>query len=880
MLRKLSTNFKPNKRSAYWTVLCVLLSFAAMVVSSYLFSADIELKHLEDESDLVFAGAQVQLFADLQEFESLFSIISETIRYRIVEGAEFDDIKHYITDMTNYSRDLGDMADLVAVFGMFDVFGGEGFNGKEPDFDWAALEGWDPTARPWYSAAVEANGEVASTEPYSDVVTGAYAFTFARAIFDADGNRLAIICVDIEIERMYDFVYNRYANSEHELILFDSDLVIMAHSGGHHKGEYLGDITCELVGVLDELVQTGTVNHYRYTNHDGTSRAVSVRKLDNGWYLGVSILADKYHSNLDEMRLFLIALGAGLSLVLSGILLSLVSERNKAEEHSQILLDAMPLGANFWDKSGNNIATNEATVKLFKLKNQAEYLARFDDLSPETQPDGELSEYKRHKVVNQAFEEGYCRFEWMHQDLVGELIPCEITLVRVPYKGDFIVTGYTRDLREQKEMERSKEASEAASNAKSVFLATVSHEIRTPMNTILGITEIQLQKDTHTPEVEEVLNQICDAGNLLLNIINDILDFSKIEAGMLDIVNVKYDVPSLVNDSIKLNYVRYESKPIKFIVNLDSETPLQFFGDEFRIKQVLNNLLSNAFKYTERGEVELYVTAVSTASVEENATEDDFILVLRVTDTGVGMNAKQLEQLFVEFMRFSDNRIAGTGLGMSITQRLVNAMNGEITVDSTPGEGSVFTVRLPQKRIGTDVCGKHITAKFLDFDFRNAQHTKKLRIVHEYMPYGSVLVVDDVSSNLLVAKGMLLPYGLKIQTVSSGKEALRLIEGGKVYDVIFMDHMMPEMDGIETVKLIRERGYKGWIGALTANAMVGQADVFLKNGFDFFLSKPIDSRELNNVLNEFILKRQPREVVEAARRQLTKDNGQRAIDEQ
>jgi len=413
------------------------------------------------------------------------------------------------------------------------------------------------------------------------------------------------------------------------------------------------------------------------------------------------------------------------------------------------------------------------------------------------------------------------------------------------------------------ELIAAKEYAEHSSQYKSAFLAVMSHEIRTPMNAILGITEIQLRDEILTPETEEAFQKIYESGDLLLNIINDILDLSKIEAGKLELIPVKYDIPSLVNDTAQLIRLRYESKPIEFILLVDENTPIEMFGDELRIKQVLNNILSNAFKYTDQGTVELSIYS-------ENSESENIMVVFRVSDTGQGMTEEQIKKLYDEYTRFNveaNRTTVGTGLGMSITQRLVSLMNGEMTVESEVGKGSVFTVRIPQTRIGTAVCGLELAENLKKFRFQSTAITKKTQFLREYMPYGTVLVVDDVESNIYVAKGMLSPYGLNIDVVYSGFDAIDKIKSGNIYDIIFMDHMMPKMDGIEAVKIIRESGYTGSIIALTANALIGREEMFLSNGFDGFISKPIDSRELNLVLNDLIKNKQPREVIEAARRE-------------
>jgi signal transduction histidine kinase/DNA-binding response OmpR family regulator len=409
----------------------------------------------------------------------------------------------------------------------------------------------------------------------------------------------------------------------------------------------------------------------------------------------------------------------------------------------------------------------------------------------------------------------------------------------------------------------AKEQAIKANNAKSNFLAKMSHEIRTPMNAILGITEIQLQNKNIPDYIGEALGKINNSGYLLLGIINNILDMSKIESGKLELSLGGYDVPSLVNDTVHLNVVLYDSKQIDLTLDVDENIPSRLLGDELRIKQILNNLLSNAYKYTDEGEISLSISA------EYQEDPSMVTLVFRIADTGQGMTKEQLNKLFDEFTRFNtdvNSKVEGTGLGLSITKQLVVLMCGKIDVESELGKGSVFTVRLPQKIDGDGVLGKEMAEKLKNFRSSDLSQTeKKAQIVCEYMPYGKVLVVDDVDTNLYVAQGLMSPYGLTIETAKSGFEMIEKIKSGTVYDIIFLDHFMPKMDGIEAAKIIREMGYTNPIIALTANAIVGQAEVFTKNGFDGFISKPIDIRELNNTLNKLVRDKYPTEAVEAAR---------------
>ncbi|GBU24163.1 aerobic respiration control sensor protein ArcB [Fibrobacteria bacterium R8-3-H12] len=412
----------------------------------------------------------------------------------------------------------------------------------------------------------------------------------------------------------------------------------------------------------------------------------------------------------------------------------------------------------------------------------------------------------------------------------------------------------------------AKEKADLKNRQKSHFLATMSHEIRTPMNAILGIAEIQLQDDSLPPSLKEAFYKISNSGDLLLGIINDILDMSKIEAGKLELTSARYDIPSLINDIVQLNVLYFESKPIEFKLSVDENIPLSLIGDELRIKQVLNNLLSNAFKYTDKGEVSLTVNADYTLREGKPYAS----LIFCVSDTGQGMTPEQIRKLGGEYYRFNmeaNRTTTGTGLGMNIAMKLIQMMDGKISVESKPGKGTTVTVRLPQKIDDSipGTIGKEIVENLRRFRLDNVRQMKKTsQIVREYMPYGKVLIVDDVESNLYVAQGLMAPYGLSIETASSGFEAVDIIKGGAVFDIIFMDHFMPKMDGIEAAKIIRQIGYGHPIVALTANALTGQADIFMKVGFDGFISKPIDIRQLNATLNKFIRSRHPPEVVKEA----------------
>jgi len=535
-------------------------------------------------------------------------------------------------------------------------------------------------------------------------------------------------------------------------------------------------------------------------------------------------------------------------------------------EDLKTILNMLPVGVNIMTMGDASLLfANKAALDLFGCTSIEQAVGHCAlEFMPETQPNGA----KTANVIAEYFQRESGTEEMQCVRLNGESFIGRIHFIsnyRGTHSSLVVIEDTTAEKEYQDKLRNIALQEQEANQLKGRFLATMSHEIRTPMNAILGIMEIQLQNENNPPETKDAFEKIYESGNLLLNIINDILDFSKIAEGKMEIVPFRYDIPSLINDTAQLNYLRCESKPIKFIISVDADTPLELLGDELRIKQILNNLLSNAFKYTSEGEIELSVFCEPSEGQSE-----DVILVFRIRDTGQGISQEHIGRLFEEYTRFNRDlnyTVTGTGLGLSITKNLVNLMDGVISVESQHGKGSVFTVRLPQKRVGETVCGEENVRSLREFNFRSTAITKKAQIMREYMPYGSVLVVDDVKSNLFVASGLLSPYGLQIDAISSGIQAIEKIKTGNEYDVIFMDHMMPVMDGVEATRTIRGMGYNRPIIALTANALAGQAEMFMQNGFDGFIPKPIDSRKLDAVLNEFIRDKKPPEIVEAARRE-------------
>ena len=409
--------------------------------------------------------------------------------------------------------------------------------------------------------------------------------------------------------------------------------------------------------------------------------------------------------------------------------------------------------------------------------------------------------------------------------------------------------------------QHEKEKAEASSKAKDDFLAKMSHEIRTPMNAITGMAELLLRGDL--PDTARIYAQdIRQASNNLVAIINDVLDFSKIESGKMDIIPVRYHLSSLINDTINIIRIRLMEKQIQFNLDIDKSIPNNLIGDEVRIRQILINLLSNAVKYTDQGFITLSIKI-------KEITEKQIWLIASVSDSGKGIKPEDRIKLFGDFVRVDTKEnqgIEGTGLGLAIAKRLCVAMGGDITVESEYGKGSVFTVVIPQN---INIKGNELYPddNNLIFNGHGNYFTIKFKL-----PSARILVVDDISANLKVAEGLLSPYEAVIDMCLSGEEAIELIRNNS-YDLVFMDHMMPEMNGVDTVAQIRtrEKKLKLPIIALTANAVSGMKEMFLKNGFDDFLAKPIDIIKLEDILDKWIPEKKKEQITESKKRKIIFD---------
>ena len=503
----------------------------------------------------------------------------------------------------------------------------------------------------------------------------------------------------------------------------------------------------------------------------------------------------------------------------------------------------------FVDYTGKIIYYNESFRKFFHLENE-EVLGEhkfYENIMTEKSMDEAITLVKANDLYEGAFPA---------KTLDGKKsLDIRYTVIRDHFGETRCVMNVINDVTDAQKLllsleeqtalaEENRVAAEQANQAKGDFLANMSHEIRTPMNAILGMNEMVMREEI-SPKAAQYSQDIHNAGQTLLAIINDILDFSKIESGKMEIVPVTYELSSLLNDVLNMVSKKVSDKGLKLETDVLPDIPHQLYGDEIRIRQIVLNLINNAVKYTEEGTVTLKVEY-------EKRGEKEIELQIAVIDTGIGIREEDVDKLFNSFQRVdmsANRKIEGTGLGLAITRQLAEQMNGFVRVESVYGQGSTFRVSLPQTVTDDAPIGDfasistsaHRADKSDDFTFT--------------APNARILIVDDNKVNLVVARGLIKETQIRIDTVMSGEEALEKIKTNK-YNIILLDHMMPVMDGMETMARMKNQeenaSRDAVVIALTANAISGSRERYIAAGFEDYLSKPINAQRYKEMVYRYL----------------------------
>ncbi|MDR1689707.1 MAG: response regulator [Clostridiales bacterium] len=821
---KIINIFKSTKQQ-----MLVVASFAVMTVVCCLYVNAIvkEQSRANNESSIYVAELEIQNWLSNAE-TALNDIIILAEEAYAAEGSAAN-VEQALTQWDIKTESNTDtIKTITAVYG---AIGGEYVDGDlwDPDTE------YDFYSRPWYAGAKSERGHVSYTDIYTSYFSERPVISISKEFYAADGQAIGVLAVDLDIDYILEYVNTLNISSNGYGLLLNRDLEVLAH----HNSEMLGRSFFEFTGsdrVYSELQSKGYVTENRIINYRGQQCVVYMRRLFNEWCLAIITPRGSYFRNVYTITVLMSALAVGLSVILCYVLTRLAKQRDRSELESL---------------------------------------------------------------------------------------------------------------------------------SKTTFLARISHEIRTPMNTIAGMNELILRKDI-APDVYENAINIKHASDSLLSIINDLLDYSKLESGNLDIAGSSYLFASLINDVISIIRMRLTDKPVHFIANVDSSIPYELIGDEARLRQVLLNLLSNAVKYTSKGCISI------TACAEVDEAKGECNLIFEISDSGIGIKEEYQGKIFGNYVNpdiDSSVVIHGAGLGLAITKSLCDAMGGSVSVYSKYGEGSTFTVTIPQKvsnfqafaqisepenkdtlvyepisvYANSVVCSidnlgisatlatdesmfynelrqnkyKYVFVSYKVFeiakdilmrlmldatlvvltDYKETvvipdakviampAHTlsiadvfndksqsyaynraKEVTYVSFIAPSARILIVDDIKTNLQVAEGLLSPYKMIVETAMSGAQAIEMCRENN-YDIVFMDHMMPEMDGIEATHRIRalddgSGSHKQIpIIALTANAMAGMKEKFIQNGMDDFIPKPIEVSKLNAILETWIPRGMRREYV-------------------
>ena len=732
--------------------------------------------------------------------------------------------------------------------GLYAYVNGEYLDGA----GWVPDKDFVPTERPWYTRTIKNDGKVTLIDPYLDAQTGKITMTISKRLTD----NKSVVAMDIVLDQVQNITEEsvKAGKSDYEFIL-DSRNMVVAHSEKDEIGKNYGEETDSFWAVILSNAKNANEDFFEF-NYENAHYIVYAEKIENDW----RCLTVKNATEIFTPLKFLLAATILIVVVIVVILTYILNKSNQRYGMAKELNKQLSSLSNIY-LSVYDINVIENTFK--KIQSTNSILKKLSDYPNASS----MMEEVMRQTVNKNFLEDILRFT--NLDTLNERLK-DFDTVAFEYQNVnqnwrrcrfiasqrlkngivsnvlWLIEDIDKEKKERDALINLSERAFAASEAKSSFLSNMSHEIRTPINAILGMNEMIL-RECKESEIISYAESIKTSGSTLLGLINDILDFSKIESGKIEIVPVNYDLSSVINDLVNMIHIKADDKGLALFLNFDRNLPKMLYGDEIRVKQCITNILTNAVKYTEKGSVTF---SIGFKKVEDDP--DSVILLVSVKDTGIGIKSADMKRLFTEFERIEENRnhaVEGTGLGMAITQNLLQLMESTLNVESIYDLGSKFSFELKQKVIDWEPLGDY------EASYKTILKGRKKYREKFTAPNVQVLMVDDNEMNLMVFKNLLKQTKMKIDTAINGEEGLLLTQDNK-YDIIFLDHMMPNKDGIETLQELRAQeknpNHETVVVCLTANAVSGAKEKYIEEGFDDYLTKPINFEKLEEMLLNYL----------------------------
>ncbi|MDR0306796.1 MAG: response regulator [Chitinispirillales bacterium] len=829
---------KIMSRPLYLQLLFVASAFTLMVFASYMFVNNMLMNYLKRDADHILTQTQLRITDEFREAQTVMIPVVKTVRDIIMRGGTANDVKKYYDEISEelLKKEYGFIFN-----GFHGYFEGLG-NVIVHSWDWTPPDNFLAAERPWYKAAVEAEGKIVSSPMFWSVHDKEYQVTFVCRIFDDNGKPLGVVAMNAPFRNIIDLVVDTRLTKNGYGFLVNEEYEIVAHPKTDFLTKHLEEASPAFAHWKDKIKRGKHFSKIARDNYKGTHSIFYFKRIDNGWYLGIVTPKSEYYKDLNTLLAFLGIFG----IIMTGAVFSLLIRIDRAKTKSDRVYQEQRIQPALMEKTreaNKNMETLLQSMDTMLIITEIEsdnILFMNERMKKEFGFRDKIIGEKCWKLLVKGGTErcGFCPKNnpgfisgnpvcWeFHNSITDRDYRIVSRFIDWP-DGSTVFMEQCDDITELKE---SINKAQAANHAKTSFLANMSHEIRTPMNSIIGFAELAKDEDLSV-KAAEYLDNISSSSRLLLQIINDILDVSKIEAGKMELEHIPFDLHDVFAHCQSIIMPKVVEKGIALYCCAEPFVGKKLLGDPVKLRQVLLNMLSNAVKFTNVGTVKLL------ASAKENSG-GSVIVHFEIKDSGIGMTSEQINLIFDPFTQGDESiarKYGGTGLGLTITKNFIEMMGGKLEVESTPGVGSKFRFE--------------IKFDIIDAPVNELSEKAVFQEIEKPIFKGEVLICEDNIMNQQMVCRHLEKVGLQAVVANDGQEGIdtirrRIWNGEKPFDLIFMDIHMPVLDGLEAASQITALGVKTPIVALTANILTNNIELYAKSGMSGHLGKPFTTQEL------------------------------------